>query len=57
MMGIKFIRPSKNLGCVAVRIGTFYADYFKTPYHGIFIRFPNGRKAWINILKFRVSFD
>jgi hypothetical protein len=41
---IKVYLPWENLGCLGVRLGNaFYADIYRTPYIGVFIRYKENR--------------
>ena len=45
---MKIFFPWKNLGCLGIRIGGFYADMFRNPYWGIFVN--TGRqKLWFRL--------
>jgi len=50
---IRLIRAENNLGCAAIGIGPrprywLYADYFTSPYRGIFLSFSRYR-VWLNL--------
>lgn len=49
MLKVKFCRARDNLGCTGIKVGErFYADYFRKPYRGLYVRV-GLRRWWINL--------